>query len=135
MCHQGSRHKNPVNLQKEAKYELMEPKIPRGVIVEGDMLGAMSSLKFVDHDLSNEKKFLDLAQRKYLNTFIDPETSFIIVEPKTWETGLEKSRILNLLQIPHFGRSPEINLCENVVKLHPWWIPMAGIDLCPLIQR
>jgi hypothetical protein len=76
---------NLVNLQKEAKCDLVEPKIPSGVIVEGDMLRAIPSLKFVDHDLSEDNKFLDLDPRKYLNKFINPETSFIRVEPKTWE--------------------------------------------------
>jgi hypothetical protein len=93
----------------------MEPKIPPRVIVEGDMLGAVSSLRFVDHEFSDEKKFPDLASRKYLRTFIDLETTFIRVEPKTWETRLEKSRIMNLLQIPHFGRSNEINACVNML--------------------
>jgi hypothetical protein len=75
-----------VHLQKEAKYPLVEPEIPLGVIVEEDMLGAVLSLKFTDHDLSDEKKFPELSPNKYLRTFIDPETSFIRVEPKTWET-------------------------------------------------
>jgi hypothetical protein len=47
----------PVRLQKEAKYELVEPEIPPGVIVEEDMLGAVENMKFADHDLSDEKKF------------------------------------------------------------------------------
>jgi hypothetical protein len=50
----------------------VELEIPLGVIVEGDMLGEILSLKFVDHDLSDEKKFSDLALRKYVKTFIDP---------------------------------------------------------------
>jgi hypothetical protein len=66
------------------------------------MLGVVSNLKFADHDLSDEKKFPDLSLRKYLRTFIDPETSFIIVDPNTWEAGLEKLGILNLLQISAF---------------------------------
>jgi hypothetical protein len=104
----------PVNLQKEVKYDLLEPKVLPGVITEGDMLGAIPSLKFIYHNLLKKKKFLDLSQRKYMNTFIDPEMSFIRVEPKTWKIGLEKSRILSLLQIPHF------------VKLHPWHMSMVG---------
>jgi hypothetical protein len=39
----------------------MEPEIPSRVIVEGDMLGVVLSLKFVDHELSDEKKIPHLA--------------------------------------------------------------------------
>jgi hypothetical protein len=126
---------NLVNLQKEEKYDLVEPEIPPGVIVEGDMLGAIPSLKFTDHDLSDEKKFPDLAPRKYLKTFIDPETSFIRVEPKTWATGLEKSGILNLLQIPHFGRSVEINACVKMLLRCIHGDIYGWTELCPLTQN
>jgi hypothetical protein len=61
-----------VRLQKEAKYELVEPEIPPGVIIEEDMLGIMENLKYANHDLSNEKKFLELALKKYLKTIIFP---------------------------------------------------------------
>jgi hypothetical protein len=38
--------------------------IPLGVIVEGNMLGNIVSLKFVDHDITDEQKFLELAMEK-----------------------------------------------------------------------
>jgi hypothetical protein len=59
-------------------------------MVEGDMLGAVLSLKFVDHDLEDTKKYPEIAPKNYLRTLIDLETSFIRVEPKTWASGLEK---------------------------------------------
>jgi hypothetical protein len=71
-----------VKLQKEENYEIMEPKIPPIVIVEGDILGAVSSLKFANHDLLDKKKFLDLAPWKYMKTLICSKTSFIKVEPQ-----------------------------------------------------
>jgi len=46
-----------VNLHKDAKYPLMEPLIPEGVIVEGDMLCMIPGLKYVNHDITNEEKF------------------------------------------------------------------------------
>ena len=53
-----------VKLPKEPKYELVEPKIPPRVIIEGDMLGAVGNLKFADHDLEDIKKFPELALDK-----------------------------------------------------------------------
>lgn len=40
---------------------------------------------------------------------------FILVEPQAWATGLEKLGILNLLEISHFGRSTEINVCVKLL--------------------
>jgi hypothetical protein len=61
----------------------MEPEIPPSVIFEGDMIGVVLNLKFLYHDMSDEKKFSELAPRKYLNTSIFLETSFIWIEPKS----------------------------------------------------
>jgi hypothetical protein len=52
----------PVNLSKDAKYELVELEIPPGVIIEEYMLGLIHGLKYVDHDITDEKKFMDLEQ-------------------------------------------------------------------------
>jgi hypothetical protein len=46
-----------VKVPADGKYPLATSKIPLGVIVEGDMLGKIVSLKFVDHDIMNEQKF------------------------------------------------------------------------------
>jgi hypothetical protein len=44
-----------VNLQKDAKYPLAEPKIPEGLIVEGDMLGLIPTLKYANHDITDDQ--------------------------------------------------------------------------------
>jgi hypothetical protein len=67
-----------VRLQKEAKYKLVEPKIPLGVIINEDMLGTVGSLRYVDHDITDMKKFPDLAPEKYKNvkvTWIHKQSS------------------------------------------------------------
>jgi hypothetical protein len=46
-----------VKVPKNGKYPLATPKIPPSVIVEGDMLGNIVALKFVDHDITDEQKF------------------------------------------------------------------------------
>jgi hypothetical protein len=43
---------------------------------------------------------------------IDAKTYFPIVEPKLWARGLERA---DLFDIPHFGRSQEINACVNML--------------------
>jgi hypothetical protein len=46
-----------VHLYKEVIYPLVDPLIPEGIIIEGDMLGLIPTLKYVDHDITDEKKF------------------------------------------------------------------------------
>jgi hypothetical protein len=48
-----------VRVPTNGKYPLVTPGIPPGVIVEGDMLGKVVALKFVDHDITNIHKFLE----------------------------------------------------------------------------
>jgi hypothetical protein len=38
-------------------------------------------------------------------------TIILILEPKQWITGLYNTRIMNLLEIPHFGRGKDVNAC------------------------
>jgi hypothetical protein len=68
-------------LPKKLKYEIFEPKIPVGVIIEENMLGVVGNLKFVDHKLAYIKKFLELALDKYMHTKIIPYSQEFIVEP------------------------------------------------------
>jgi hypothetical protein len=78
--------------------------------MEQDMLGLVPNLKYTDHDIMDEKKFLELVPSKYLKKYINEKIQMIVIEPQTWEKGLDKDDILNLFDIPHFGRSTEINI-------------------------
>jgi hypothetical protein len=56
-----------------------------------------------------------------------------MVEPQEWASGLEKERILNLFEIPHFEQSMEINACVKVLLscVHGgtlWLDPPVSID-------
>jgi hypothetical protein len=93
----------------------MEPPIPEGVIVEGDMLGLIPALKYVDHDITDENKFPELVPNKFLKKYISSETHMIVIEPQVWATGLQKEGLLNLFDIPHFGWSQEINACVKML--------------------
>jgi hypothetical protein len=104
-----------VKLPKEPKYELVEPEIPPGVIIEGDMLGTVGNMKFADHDLEDIKKFPELAPDKYMHTKLSPRFTGSYSRATRVGTGLEKTCILNLLEIPHFGRSTEINICIKLL--------------------
>jgi hypothetical protein len=46
----------PVTLQKTPYYKLVMPDIPDGVIMDEDMLGRVSQLKYADHDITDMMK-------------------------------------------------------------------------------
>jgi hypothetical protein len=84
---------------------MVTPVIPPGVTVEGDVIGAIGNLRYPCHNLVDLKKFPDLAPHNYLRTKMNPRSLVVTVEPKEWVTWLQRTRILNLLEIPHFGRT------------------------------
>jgi hypothetical protein len=97
------------------------------------MLGKSVSLKFVDHEITDEQEFLEMAQEKYLCAKIIPGIGSILLEPHTWVTRLERLGILNLLEIFHFGQSLEINACVKMLLscIHRgtlWIEPPVSID-------
>jgi hypothetical protein len=49
--------------------------------MEGDMLATIPSLKYVDHAITNENKFLELVPSKFLIKYISFETHMIVIEP------------------------------------------------------
>jgi hypothetical protein len=70
-----------VHLKKEERYPLFDPLILEGVKLEWDMLGMILSLKYVDYDITNEKKSPELIPSKFLMKFISLETHMVIIEP------------------------------------------------------
>lgn len=79
------------------------------------MLGKIAALKFVDHNITDEQKFPELAKEKYLCAKSVPGIGAILLEMQMSATRLEKSGILNLLEVPQFGRSLEINACVKLL--------------------
>jgi hypothetical protein len=100
-----------MTLQKTPYYELVMPNILYGVIMDKDMLGRVSQLKYVDHDITDMTNFPEIAPHHYLELRLDPTMNQSILVPKVWARGLESERILKLLDIPHFGRRNEVNAC------------------------
>jgi hypothetical protein len=70
-----------VRVPIDGKYLLVTLEIPPGVIIEGDMLGKIVALKFIDHDIMDEHKFPELEHEKYFCTKSVPGTREILLEP------------------------------------------------------
>jgi hypothetical protein len=47
-----------------------------------------------------------MVPNKFLRKYISVEAHIIVIEQQVWTTGLQKAGLLNLFDIPHFGRKP-----------------------------
>ena len=74
------------------------------------MLNIIEKLKYNDHDVAYPNKFPQFSQDKYMTIIVKPRVQQFC-EPQQWARGPDKSGILNLLDIPHFGLSIEVNIC------------------------
>jgi hypothetical protein len=81
----------PRSPRKKPATEIILPWIPDGVQVGPDLLGYIGKLKYSDHDVADEDKFLELAKRVYMETVGTNPFGEPISQPLQWETGLEKT--------------------------------------------
>jgi hypothetical protein len=70
-------------------YPLVTPDIPYGTIINEDMLGKVSQLKYVNHDIKDTMMFPELALREYLEQKLDLVTRKTILVTNLWARGLE----------------------------------------------
>jgi len=70
-----------VRVLTDRNYLLVTQEIPPGVIVEGNMLGKIISLKFANYNITDEQKFPEMEWENYLCTKSIPRTREIMLEP------------------------------------------------------
>jgi hypothetical protein len=77
------------------------------------MLGKVSKLKYVDHDITDTTKFpAYFTQEAYLED--RGEVGHLgkpILELTQWVTSIYNSCVMNLLDISHFGHGKNVGLC------------------------
>jgi hypothetical protein len=109
------------------------PCISKGVQAMHSLLGYVEILQYLDHDVVNAGKLLDFVQQVYLESIGTSPFGDPILQPKPWATILTNTGILNLLEIPHFGRGKEVNKCikQLMAVLHGgflWLEELVSID-------
>ena len=82
---------------------------------EGSLLGHVNDLKYQDYNLLDHVKFPQFQVDQYMAMTVNPTTKVEALTPQAWIASLQPSGLLNLLQIPHFGRSNEINAAVKVL--------------------
>jgi hypothetical protein len=85
--------------------------ILEGVKILDAMLGIVNKLKYVDHDVAYMGKFPEFTQQVYMEIKGEGPSRDPILELKQWITGIYNTWIMNLLEIPHFGRGKDVNAC------------------------
>jgi hypothetical protein len=86
--------------------------LPKGVHVVRTEQTKLAALKFCDFNLGDWKAYSMLALHKYL-TMKKGNNSKIV--PQQCMMNLAQSTLLNVMNIPHFGRHQEVNACVKLL--------------------
>jgi hypothetical protein len=93
-------------MPRDFEYTLVTVYLPKGIrAVQADQ-DKIATLKFSDVDLGDRKVYNMLSRHKYL-TITKGKNLRII--PYSWTMNLAQSTLLNVMNIPHFGRHQEVN--------------------------
>jgi hypothetical protein len=91
--------------------EIMLPQIPEEVHVDPKLLDHIVNLKYSNHDVSDENKYPEIVAHAFMQKVVMNQLGEMISQPHQWEVGLDRTRILGLLKIPHFGRGQYATTC------------------------
>jgi hypothetical protein len=108
---QEDRIQIPSSPRKKPAAEIVLPRIPEGVQVDPQLLGHVGKLKYSDHDVADETKYPELAPQVFMQKIVVNQLGETITQPHQWATGLDRTGILGLLKIPHFGRGQYAMTC------------------------
>ena len=92
---------------KSQKYPSKLPPLPERMTCSVDIILALIRLKFEDHDLLLLK---DVWDEPYESVSKVPDAPIQQI-PQPWASGLDKSGLLGLVNVPHFGRLNEAHAC------------------------
>ena len=91
------------------------PQIDSRVKEDGDLLGYADVAKFVDYNVGDSKRYPQFRPDQYLTIQKNPRTGADEYVPMEHVQILERSGLLNLLRIPHFGRGAEVNVVVRIL--------------------
>jgi hypothetical protein len=64
----------------------------------------MERLRYLDHDVADTSKFPEFVKQVYMDSIDRSSFGDPMMQPKQWATDLENTGIMNLVEIPYFGR-------------------------------
>ena len=104
-----------IQLSSKGRYPMPLPPMSEDIEEEGSLLGYVNELKYQAYNLLDHVKFPQFQVDQYMVMTMNPATKVEALTPQAWIASLQPSRLLNLLQIPHFGQSNEINMVVKVL--------------------
>jgi hypothetical protein len=100
------------NIPRDFDYTLVTAYLSKGIHTFGLHLGHIVTLKINDFNLGDRKNYGMLAPCKYLTKTTGKKSKII---PQPWTMDIARSTILNVMNIPHFGRHQEVNVCVKIL--------------------
>jgi hypothetical protein len=94
------------------EYALVTAYLPKGIRAVHINQEKITALKFIDFNLDDRKVYNMLVPHKYLTRKKEKNSKII---PQSWTINLTQSTLLNVMNIPHFGRHQEVNACVKLL--------------------
>jgi hypothetical protein len=98
----------------EFKYTLIMAYLLKGICTVGPQLGLIPTLNISDFNLDDRKNYVMLTRNHYQTKMTRKKPKIV---PQPWIKDIERSTISNVMNIPHFDKHQEVNVC---VKLLLW---------------
>ena len=104
-----------IKISKSGKLTVPIPPIDSRVKENGDLIGYAGVVKFIDYNLGDGKTYPHFKPDHYLKHEKNPWTGQEELVPMPHVEVLEPSGLLNLLRLPHFGRSAEVTAVVRIL--------------------
>jgi hypothetical protein len=103
---------NHDSVPHDFKYTLITAYLLKAICAVGPQLGLIPALKISDFNLGDRKNYAMLVPHRYLMKMTGKKPKIV---PQPWIKELACSTILNMMNIPHFGRHQEVNACVKIL--------------------
>jgi hypothetical protein len=100
------------SVPRDFDYTLITSYLLSRIDTVGTQLGQIMTLNINDYNLGDHKNYGMLSPHKYLTKTKGNKSNII---PHPWTMDTARSTILNVMEIPHFGRHQEVNACINIL--------------------
>jgi hypothetical protein len=100
------------SVPREFDYTMVTAYLPKGIRPVRMQQDKIAMLKFSHFNLGDRNNYNMLAPYKSLTRMKGKNLKII---PQPWNMNLAQSTLLNVMNIPHFGRHQEVNACVKIV--------------------
>jgi hypothetical protein len=100
------------SVPRDFDYTLITTYLPKGIRIVGSQLGQILTLNISDLNLWDRKNYRILSPHKYLTNTMGKNLKIV---PHSWTMDIVRSTILNVMNIPHFDRHQEVNVCVKLL--------------------